>query len=130
MEIIDKTSVKPAVSAFDFDEWMALASADPAEFERRRDELVDRTCEMLGGKDVPYIAGILCRIELERGRGRSPMQRCLRLSALMWDRLLDLDYWLMTCQPRRLSGKKQDRRLARLASPDAGRKQEPNPTRK
>jgi len=71
---------------FDFDEMSALAKSDPLAFERRRAELIDQACERLGGGEQPYIAGILCRIEIERSRCMTPLKSCIRLSTLMWER--------------------------------------------
>lgn len=75
---------------FDFDAWAALARSDPEEFERQRRQMVDNTCEKLGGLQRPVIAGICWRIEQERRRSTSPLQLCMKLSSLMWGRYTDL----------------------------------------
>lgn len=75
---------------FDFDAWAALAKSDPEEFERQRRQMVDHTCEKLGGLQRPVIAGICWRIEQERRRSASPLQLCMKLSSLMWERYTDL----------------------------------------
>ncbi len=79
---------------FDFDEWAGLAQRDPAEFERRRDLAVDACCERLGGRDKPTLSGIRWRIDQERKRSASPMQLCLKLSSLMWQRHLEMHEWI------------------------------------
>jgi len=76
---------------FDFDEMVRLANTDPIAFERRRVELIEQTCVHLGGHDKPNIAGLLCRIELERRRCKTPLKCCINLSRLMWERFLDLN---------------------------------------
>jgi len=79
-----------SIFEFDFDDWAELARRDPAEFSRRRDQVVETVCEQLGGRSQPVIAGICWRIDLERKRCTSPMQLCVKLSALMWRRHYDL----------------------------------------
>lgn len=52
-------------SAFDFDQWAALARMDMAKFEQRRKAALDALCERIGGKDLPYIAAVRRQIEAE-----------------------------------------------------------------
>ncbi len=76
---------------FDFDDWAELAKRDPEAFERRRDQVVSEVCGHMNVDSAPAIAGIRWRIDIERKRCTTPMQLCLRLSSLMWDRYLDMN---------------------------------------
>ena len=76
---------------FDFDEWVALARRDPEAFDRRRDQVVNETCERLRVGSGAAISQICWRIDIERQRCTTPMQLCLKLSSLMWDRYFDMN---------------------------------------
>ena len=84
---------------FDFDDWAELARCDPEAFARRRDQVVEETCERIGGRSKPWIAGICWRIDIERQRCASPMRLCLKLSSLMWDRHVDMSEKLNVLYP-------------------------------
>jgi hypothetical protein len=77
---------------FDFDMWADLARTDPLAFERLRIETMEEACRtaLEGGMDPDRIARISWRIDMERDRAKTPLQSCLRLSSLMWDRFHDL----------------------------------------
>jgi hypothetical protein len=77
---------------FDFDMWAALARTDPEAFERLRTETIEKACQraLEGGVDPERVAQISWRIAVERDRAKNPLQSCLRLSSLMWDRFHDL----------------------------------------
>lgn len=75
--------------AFDFDDWVDLARDDVDAFEQRRVACIEA---MIARASEPNQSRLRClqwRIEMERQRTRTPLQACLRLSAMMWDSLLD-----------------------------------------
>lgn len=76
--------------AFDFDRWMDLAQRDPQQFELARTQAVDAACARMAS-DRRLLAGLRWRIDMERARCRTPLQCCLRLYSMMWDRFYDLD---------------------------------------
>jgi hypothetical protein len=73
---------------FDFDEWSALAKADPAAFEQKRLDLIEEFLASLPLHDQKRLRGLQFRIDMERRRARTPMAACLKLSAMMWDSLM------------------------------------------
>lgn len=78
---------------FDFDGWMDLARRDPQQFERARTLAIADACTRMAS-DKRLIAGWCWRIDMERTRCRTPLQTCLRLSAMMWKSFFDLDHRL------------------------------------
>lgn len=76
-------------ASFEFESWMALAQADPPEFERRRQHAVERIIE--SARTPTRLRGLQFRIDMERRRSRTPYKSCLRLYEMMWDSFTDLD---------------------------------------
>ncbi len=72
---------------FDFDEWMALASNAPDEFDRRRRLAIEQLIYD-GNVNVRQMQGLQFRIDMERVRARRPLKGCLRISELMWSQFL------------------------------------------
>lgn len=95
-----------SATAFDFDQWAALAKVDMAEFERQRVAALDAVCERMGGKELPRLAAVRWRIEAEISlrHARDPLHQ--RLFGLMWKSCLDLDAVL-----HRTLGSEPDRQL-------------------
>lgn len=81
---------------FDFDQWAALFRNDPEAFELRRTALLDNLCHQMEARQVSSVANIRWRIDMERARSRSPLQCCLKISELMWEKFLDLNEILHT----------------------------------
>lgn len=71
---------------FDFDEWFALAQADPSRFEARRREVIDAFIDGQAADRRQRLRRLQWRIDRERERSGSPLGACMRLSNLMWDR--------------------------------------------
>jgi hypothetical protein len=76
-------------TTFEFESWLALAQADPPEFERRRRHAVERVIE--SARAPARLRGLQFRIDMERRRSRTPYKSCLRLYQMMWDSFTDLD---------------------------------------
>ncbi len=74
---------------FDFDAWMNLAKVSPREFEEYRQLVIEHTIQSYGNS--LHLRRLQFRIDAERFRARTPLNACLRLSALMWDEFLDLN---------------------------------------
>lgn len=81
---------------FDFDQWAALSRSDPQAFEHLRAQVIDAYCQEMEPQHRPWLDSIRWRIDMERARARSPLQCCLKLSSLMWDRFFDLNEMLQT----------------------------------
>jgi hypothetical protein len=75
---------------FNFDEWAELAKRDPEAFIRRRDLVMNEISEELRARSPSAVKGICWRIEVERKRCATPLQLCLKLSSMMWNRHADL----------------------------------------
>lgn len=74
---------------FDFDAWMHLASSDPDAFAARRqaaiDALIDRAPEPLASR----LRALQWRIDQVRARCDNPLQATIKLSNMMWERVLE-----------------------------------------
>lgn len=75
--------------AFNFDDWVDLARDDMQAFEQRRVACIEAMITCAGGSNQRRLRHLQWRIEMERQRTRTPLQACLRLSAMMWDSVLD-----------------------------------------
>lgn len=82
------------MDSFDFNAWAALARTAPDELEQKRRNIVEN--QISNSENIHHLRGLQCRIDLERGRGRTPLKPCLRLSTLMWDTFMDLHNALNT----------------------------------
>lgn len=83
----------PAIgNGFDFDQWSELARHDPAEFDRRRLAAIDEV--MTGALARRSLRGLQWRIDAERRLARTPLNACIRLSAMMWESFLALEHAL------------------------------------
>jgi hypothetical protein len=69
----------------DFDEWSRLAREAPAEFERRRREVLEAAIAQAPPALQPRLRGLQNRIDLERRRAKTPLGAAVRLHAMMWD---------------------------------------------
>lgn len=79
---------KHATTDFDFDRWSSLAEHDPESFERLRCEAIDGLIESVPVHMQQRLRGLQWRIDQVRGQSRTPMDACLRLSDMMWERLV------------------------------------------
>ncbi|MDA8382705.1 MAG: DUF3135 domain-containing protein [Betaproteobacteria bacterium] len=72
-------------SAFDSEEWMALARSDPEQFEKRRAQAIDEVINSAPAHIQRRLRGLQWRIDLERSRAGTPLGACVRLYSMMWD---------------------------------------------
>lgn len=76
----DSTSVS-------FDEWRALAAADPEAFEARRREVIAEFIALAPRCRRTRLEQLQWRIDRERERYKDPLAACAHLSGMMWERL-------------------------------------------
>ncbi len=77
-----------ATAEFDFERWTSLAEHDPEAFERQREEAIDEFIERAPAAMQQRLRGLQWQIDQVRGQSKSPMAGCIRLSHMMWDRLV------------------------------------------
>lgn len=72
---------------FDFDEWMALAKADPEAFEERRKQAIEGFMAQAPEARRHRLRCTQWRVERVREKCSNPMSACLKMQDLMWDSL-------------------------------------------
>ena len=80
---------------FDFDTWAKLAQDDPAEFERKRGELLGGLLERMAERTkdpvlVQRLRGLQFRIDMERERAKTPLKSTMAVYNMMWDTFVDM----------------------------------------
>jgi len=70
---------------FIFEEWANLAQEDPAAFETKRQEMIDKLIEGAPEDLRQRLRSFQWRIDMERQRSANPLQACIRISNMMWD---------------------------------------------
>ena len=68
---------------FDFDNWKQLAQNDPEEFERRRQTLIDEAIPSAPAAQQRKLKGLQFKIDMERRKGKNPLDACIRLNSMM-----------------------------------------------
>jgi hypothetical protein len=68
---------------FNFDEWMLLATKNPAEFERRRGEIINFTIDNAPPRIQSRLRSLQWRIDKVRQRS-NPLSACIKLNRMMW----------------------------------------------
>ncbi|MSQ69508.1 MAG: DUF3135 domain-containing protein [Gammaproteobacteria bacterium] len=77
----------PDHSAFTFEFWAGLAARDPASFEQARRQLIDDLITAAPEAAKPRLRGLQWQVDRLRER-HNPLSACVRISGMMWDRLL------------------------------------------
>lgn len=77
---------------FDFDQWSELARRNPQEFDRRRLAAIEES--MKDSCRQRSLRGLQWRIDSERQLAHTPLKACVKISAMMWDSLLELEHAL------------------------------------
>ncbi len=70
---------------FDFEDWASLAQNDPAAFEAKRQEMIDKLIEGAPEDLRQRLRSFQWRIDMERSRSANPLQACIRISNMTWD---------------------------------------------
>lgn len=74
-------------SAFDFQQWAALAKADPAAFEARRVQAIDELIADAAPQNQTRLRGLQWQIDMVRGRASNPLSGCVQIFNRMWNSL-------------------------------------------
>ena len=82
----DDSSTKNEYIEFNFDEWMALNRRDPDAFEVQRQALVEQVIETAPQTMQRRLRGLMFEIDAERAKAKTPLQACMNISSLMWER--------------------------------------------
>ncbi len=72
----------------DFDEWSALATCDPHQFEQRRSHLLNEVLQYTAPPRQQRLRCLQWRIDKVREISPNPMSACIKLSTMMWDSLM------------------------------------------
>lgn len=85
--------MQPAVhqQKVDFDQWLKLASTDMPAFEALRRTMINQVIDQAAEEQRDRLRRLQWRIDQERQRCKSPMGACVRISRMMWDRLMGRD---------------------------------------
>ena len=75
----------------EFDEWVTIAKENPAAFEALRLEAIDELIESAPAENRPRLRALQWRIDQERRMASTPMAGCIRISRMMWDRVVGED---------------------------------------
>ncbi len=81
---------------FDFDEWVELYRQSPEQFEQRRLQWCHQVIDSAPQAYQRRLSGILFQINMEKRRSRNPIQHCMRISQMMWDKFDELNSGLQT----------------------------------
>jgi hypothetical protein len=79
---------KKTKAEIDFDRWSEIARTDPETFESMRLAAIERVIESASEANRERLRRLQWRIDQERRLARTPMAACLRISNMMWRRVL------------------------------------------
>lgn len=75
-----------SICEVDFEEWMALASSEPQNFEQLRQDKISELIKSAPKRQQHRLHCLQWRIDQIREQNKaSPMAACLSISELMWD---------------------------------------------
>lgn len=93
-------------STFDFEQWCKLAEENPALFEKKRREEIDKVISSAPAATQERLQRLQWRVDMERRRSKNATQACIRIYSMMWKRvygehgLLDALNQLMHCDQK------------------------------
>jgi hypothetical protein len=73
---------------FPFDAWASLARHDPQAFEAARRQVLQSLIESAPITQRRRLEGLQWQIDRERERVDAPLASCIKLSSMMWDKVL------------------------------------------
>ena len=73
------------VGQFDFDMWADLAKKDPAAFEAKRREEIQKVMSLAKGRNQKRLEGLQWRIDMGRRLNPHPLASCAKIFNMMWD---------------------------------------------
>ena len=98
------TITKEAPSDFNFDEWMTLHQTDPDAFEEKRKVAIAKLIDSAPASMQARLNGLVFKIDVERKKAKTPLQSCINISTLMWEKFDELKVNLNAiCHPEKLS---------------------------
>ena len=74
-------------STFDFEKWRKLAEENPALFEKKRREEIDKVINSAPSAMKERLERLQWRVDMERRRSKTPTQACIRIYSMMWKRV-------------------------------------------
>ena len=75
-------------SPVDFDTWSRLAAINPDAFEKMRQAAIDEFIENAPRKRRQRLRRLQWRIDQERRASATPIAACIRISRMMWERIM------------------------------------------
>lgn len=87
-----------ATAPLDLDRLTRLAAEDPEAFEHERQRLVEALIESAPQGQQQRLRGLQWRVDAERQRAATPLAACLRISAMMWERVTEAGGLLDACR--------------------------------
>lgn len=76
---------------FDFDEWVRLAKDDPDAYENKRAEMIQEVIDSASPEVKRRMQGLQWQIDQIRSTSTNPMSSCLKISQMMWDKVIGED---------------------------------------
>ena len=77
---------EPSISEIDFEHWATLASTDPEEFEKLRQDRISALINRTTGQRHQRLRGLQWQIDTVRAQHKnSSVAACQAISELMWD---------------------------------------------
>lgn len=76
---------------FPFDFWAKLAREDPIAFEEARKLMLESLIETAPTRVRPRLKGLQWQIEQIRSRATTPLRACLKISDMMWTKVMGED---------------------------------------
>ncbi len=75
---------------FNFEQWRTLYETDPEAFEAKRLEVIERTILQAPEAHQRRLRGLMFEVEARRARAKTPMESCIAISSMMWDKFEQL----------------------------------------
>jgi len=76
---------------FPFDFWAKLAVDDPGSFEEARQLMIESLIDAAPPERQPRLRGLQWQIDQARARSSNPLSACMKISSMMWDKVLGAD---------------------------------------
>ena len=76
---------------FDFDHWHQLAKTNPQAFEEKRLAMIESVIATAPRDMQQRLRGLQWRIDMERERSKNPLNACVNLYRMMWNKVYGQD---------------------------------------
>ncbi|HYQ72759.1 MAG TPA: DUF3135 domain-containing protein [Gammaproteobacteria bacterium] len=73
--------------SFDFDSWALLARENPQAFESQRRNVIERAISQASPERQKRLRCLQWRLDQIRATTHTPLAACLRMQAMLWDKL-------------------------------------------